>query len=126
MATYIRSLIDKQNGLKRVPHLAGVTAPTLTTAKLDTLCSQWELVRLQMCFKGFKNVFLDYLTQINIATTERLVAVLNMASPNPTTKLPHNATAAQLVGPLVLMHLIDHMWLLVIEPVQPTQIKHYT
>jgi len=123
MPTYFSGIIGQTNGLQNA-HLS--TVASIPQPRLDTLRSQWELVRRQMCFKGFKQAFLDHLASIEIRTTEALVARLNTAVPNPTQKIPQGAARAQIVGPMVLPYLIDYMWLLLIEPVPAHLIKGHT
>jgi hypothetical protein len=124
MPTYFSGIVGQANGLQRIKHLSGVT--TIPDARLDSLCAQWDLVRRQVCFKGFKQGFLSYLDSMKLRTTEQLVTLLNTAVPDPARKIPQGLPSAQLVGPMVLPHLIDYMWLQVIEPVPPNLIKPYT
>ena len=111
-------------GLIRATHFPNVAiiAPT----KLDLYCSQFNLVRTQLNFKGLKQTFISYLESIGIKKTEDLQAKLNQAVTNPTQKIPQTAGNDQLKGPMLLPFLIDYMWLLIIEPIPKNLIISHT
>lgn len=121
---YFSGVMGSNNGLERGAHLAAVT--TIPPAKLDLLCDQFNLVRRQVNFKGFKQAFLTYLESVGLKKTEDLCQRLNQPVPNPTQKLRQGAARDQLKGPMLLPYLIDYLWLLIIEPIPPNRIVPFS
>lgn len=122
MATYMRGIMGTPNGLRPV-HLQ--SARSVPAPGLATLLVQWEFVRQQLDKKGFKEEFLADLEQIGIRSVENLVERMNRPVPHPDAKIPHGAPPEQRAGPMLLHHLIDEMWLLILDPVESWQIKSY-
>jgi hypothetical protein len=121
---FMGGIMASASGLSRSQHLPTVT--TISQQKLDLLCDQFNLVRIQVNFKGFKQTYLDYLASIGIKKTEELQTLLNQAVHNPTERLKKTDPRDKLKGPMLLAYLVDYMWLLILEPVTPDKIVPYT
>jgi hypothetical protein len=107
-----------------VAELSGVT-----TIQADSL----ELLRLKLNFaaeacrkKTGMTGPADYLATLGVRNTNQFVQRLNMAVTYPKLPLPQGGPIATLMGPRLLDHFIDYLWLTWITPVKANMIKHYS
>jgi hypothetical protein len=117
---YIKAVLD--NGLTS-DDLKNVT--TIDQDRRDELIAKFNFSAEALRKKAGMNGPLDYINGLGIRNTDQLTAKLNEKVPLPKLPLPDKAPKDMCKGPSLLMHLIDYMWLLWIEPVQAHLIKSY-